>query len=194
MELDPLQVTQFAASHSSCKASGSEADAGTPAASILMKTKRVCRSTRASWMALSRPEPRQGSEEVGTRSTVRLCSMHSSTASATAARRGQTVLIQRYSSHASSCSVLTCARCRVPIIQAQAVAKALLQNTRYPVAVRFLQNVRVRLVAHQKDVVALSIYANESREQKLQNVINLGLSKVILYSTEPAGSVPGPLL
>lgn len=89
MELVPLQVTQFPASHSSCRASGTEPDSGAPAASVLMKTKPVCRSTRASWMALSRPEPRQASEEVGTRSTVRLCPTHSNTASATAAERSE---------------------------------------------------------------------------------------------------------
>lgn len=97
VELVPLQVTQFPASHSSCKASGTEPDTGTAAASVLMKTKPVCRSTRASWMALSRPDPRLGFEAVGTRSTVRLCSMHSNTASATAARRGRMVPIERYS-------------------------------------------------------------------------------------------------
>ncbi len=84
MDLVPFHVTQSPASPRSCKASGNEPDLDT-VASVLMKTKRVCRSTSASWMALSRPDPGPGSGEVGTKTTVRLCSMQSNTASATAA-------------------------------------------------------------------------------------------------------------
>lgn len=85
MELMPLQVTQCPASPRCCKTSGNDPDLDTSVASVFMKTKRVCRSTRASWMALSRPHPGTTSGEVGTKTTVRLCSMQSNTASATSA-------------------------------------------------------------------------------------------------------------
>lgn len=85
MELLPFHVTQSPASPRSCKASGIEPDLDTSVASVLINTKRVCRSTRAAWMALSRPDPGPGSGEVGTKTTVRLCSMQSNTASDTAA-------------------------------------------------------------------------------------------------------------
>lgn len=84
MERMPFQVTQPPASPRSCKASGNEPDLDASVASLLMKTKRVCRSTRAAWMTLSRPDPGSGSGEVGTKTTVRLCSIQSNTASATA--------------------------------------------------------------------------------------------------------------
>lgn len=86
MELTPFQVTQSPASLTSCRASGKEPVVDTSVVSVLMKIKRVCRSTRAAWMALSKLDPRPGSEETGTKTTVRLSSMQSSTASATAAK------------------------------------------------------------------------------------------------------------
>lgn len=177
MELVPPQVTQFPASHSSFTVSGSESDAVASAASVLMKTKRVCRSTKASWMALRRPDPRQGSDEVGTRITVRLCSTHSNTASATAERRGQTVLIERHSvrlihsllvcsTHTHS-HTLTSPWGNVSIIQTEAVAKLLLQNRDYLLSVRFTESrLPVGLVAHQKGIVALSIWDNGIQEQE----------------------------
>lgn len=85
MELMPFQVTQFPALLRSCKASGKESDFEAIDVSVVMKTKRVCRSTRASWIALSRPDSGSGSGETGTKTTARLCSTQSSTASAIAA-------------------------------------------------------------------------------------------------------------
>ncbi|KAK5915556.1 hypothetical protein CesoFtcFv8_001137 [Champsocephalus esox] len=81
----PFQVTQAPASLKICRASGKEPDLNTSVFSVLMKTKRVCRSTSAAWMALSRPDPGPVSGEEGTKSTMRLCSIQSNTASTTAA-------------------------------------------------------------------------------------------------------------
>lgn len=90
MELEPFQVTRSPASARSCKASGTEPERGPCSAGVRMKTKRLRRSTRAAWMALKRPDSRQESEEVGTKTTVRLCSMQSNTAFAAAEKREQT--------------------------------------------------------------------------------------------------------
>ena len=90
MELTPFQVTQSPASLRSCKASDNEPDLHTSVASVLMKTRSVCRSTRASWMTLRKPAPGPGSEEVGTKTTVRLCCTQSNTASCTAATNQRT--------------------------------------------------------------------------------------------------------
>lgn len=87
MELLPFQVTQSPASLRSCKASGKESDLDAAVVSVVMKTKRVCRSTRALWIAVSRLDSRSGSGETGTKTTVRLCSMQSNTASVIAASR-----------------------------------------------------------------------------------------------------------
>ena len=90
MELMPFQVTQSPASLRSCKASDNEPDLHTSVASVLMKTRSVCRSTRASWITLRKPAPGPGSEEVGTKTTVRLCCTQSNTASCTAATNQRT--------------------------------------------------------------------------------------------------------
>lgn len=90
MELEPFHVTRSPASARSCKASGTDPEHGPWSAFVWMKTKRLRRSTRAAWMALKRPDSRQESDEVGTKTTVRLCSMQSNTAFAAAANREQT--------------------------------------------------------------------------------------------------------
>lgn len=90
MELEPFHVTRSPASARRCKASGTDPKHGPCSALVWMKTKRLRRSTRAAWMALKRPDSRQAFDEVGTKITVRLCSMQSNTALAVAANREQT--------------------------------------------------------------------------------------------------------
>ena len=84
MELLPLQVTQFPVLSKSSKASDNEPDLAS-VASVLIKTKPVCCFTKAAWIFFSIPAPGPGSEEVGTRTTIRLRCTQSNTASSTAA-------------------------------------------------------------------------------------------------------------
>lgn len=85
MELLPLQVTQFPVLSKSCEASDNEPDLDASVASVLIKTKPVCCVTRAAWIFFSIPAPGPGSEEEGTRTTIRLRCTQSNTASSTAA-------------------------------------------------------------------------------------------------------------
>lgn len=158
MELEPFHVTRSPASERSCKASGTDPEHGACSAFVWMKTKRLRRSTRVAWMALKRPDSRQGSDEVGTKTTVRLCSMQSNTALAAAAKAQNGPEFQETFVNADLDVAHTCPRQDVSVIQAEAVAKSFFQNTLQKTFVQFIQSrVCVALVAHQKRIVGLSV-------------------------------------
>lgn len=81
VELAPFHITQCPALTESCTSS----NIGKGVDSFLMRTKRLFCFMRATWLEPSRPDPRQPSEEVGTRIPVRLCSVHSDRTSAPSA-------------------------------------------------------------------------------------------------------------
>lgn len=132
MELEPFHVTRSPASVRSCKASDIDPEHVLCSTSVWMKTKRIKRSTRAECMVLRRPDSRQESDEVGTKTTVRLCSMHSNTAFGAAANRKQTTI-----SWGSRCVFFdmylyfahTVPWQDISVVKAEAVAKSFFQNT-----------------------------------------------------------------
>lgn len=83
MALSPFQVTQSPASERSCKASDTDADT---VASVLIKNRVSLLFHDGFTDGSQQVRFRQGSEEVGTKTTVRLSFMQSNAASASPAR------------------------------------------------------------------------------------------------------------